>query len=212
MKKFNPMWWLLLLPFFGGMYIALCGDKYYAFEKSIFIFLRQLSPSADIPFYLLTELGSAVGVISVLAIIAVTSAVLKRFWTFGCPLAITVVISRFMNVTIKYLINRPRPDFKVLQASEASFPSGHAQNNMALYIAILLLLNIATFLPKFKTVFKIILVAIPVIIGITRVYFGVHYASDVVAGWSLGALCAIATVNLYFKIYSFKKEKCNGKN
>ena len=121
------------------MFVAFSGDKFYEIEKAVFNAVRVFAPALDIPARAITELGSAVGVISLTAIILIITAIKKKyFFTFGLPVAITSLVSRIVNITAKNIIDRPRPDFKVLEASETSFPSGHAQNNMAFYIAILL--------------------------------------------------------------------------
>ncbi len=212
MKKFNFWSFLLLLPFVLGMVITYSGDAFYNIEKAVFNAVRVLAPAFDIPSRLITELGSAVGVISITLIIFIVTAVTKKhFFTFGMPIAVTAIVSRVINITVKNIIDRPRPDFKVLEASEASFPSGHAQNNMALYISVLLVALLIATAPKWRAVLKISLIALPIIIGLTRIYFGVHFVSDVFAGWGLGAFVAIITNYFYFKIYYSIKEKKDAK-
>ncbi len=212
MKKFNFWWLILLVPFVLGLAATLSGDAFYNVEKAVFNAVRFFAPAFDIPSRLITELGSAVGVIAITTLIFIITAVTKKhFFTFGMPVAITAIVSRLINISIKNIIDRPRPDFKVLEVSEASFPSGHAQNNMALYISILLVALLIVTAPKWRTVLKISLITLPIIIGITRIYFGVHYVSDVVAGWGLGAFIAILTNFVYFKIYYHIKEKKNAK-
>ena len=102
---------------------------------------------------------------------------------------------------------RERPSFKVIEASESSFPSGHSQNNMALYIAVLIVLLLLVDAPKKRLAFKIVFIALPIIIGITRLYLGVHYFTDVIAGWSLGVIVAYNVLYFYFKIYNKKVKK-----
>ncbi len=212
MKKFNFWFLLALIPVFMGAFIAFSGDKYYEIEKAVFDAVRTLSPAFDIPSRIITELGSAVGVITLTVLILIVTAVSKKyFFSFGLPVAITSIISRVVNITAKNIIDRPRPDFKVLEASETSFPSGHAQNNMAFYIAILLVALLVVTAPKWRIVLKISLIALPIIIGITRIYFGVHYVSDVLAGWGIGFLVAVITNYIYFKIYYSVKEKKNAR-
>lgn len=210
MKRFNFWSLLLFIPFVLGLYVALFEEKFYVLEKTVFLAFRKLAPTCDIAFTLLTELGSAVGVITITSIIFIISLFFKkRFFDFGMPIAITAIVSRVINITLKNIIDRPRPDFRILSASEASFPSGHAMNNMALYISVLLAALLIVSAPKWRTVLKITMIAMPVIIGITRIYFGVHYVSDVFAGWALGALVAIVVNLVYFKILSKVKEKRN---
>jgi len=212
MKKFNPWLLLILVPIFLGAFVAFFEDKFYHIEKAVFSALRVMAPAMDVPARLVTELGSAVGVISITVIILIVTIIKKDyFFTFGLPVAITSIVSRIINMLAKNIIDRERPDFKVLQVSESSFPSGHSQNNMALYISILLVALLIDMAPKWRLTLKISLIALPLLIGITRIYFGVHYVSDVLAGWGIGALVAVATYFVYFKIYSNVKEKKNAK-
>ena len=166
----------------------------------------------DIPFRGITELGSTVGVIIITLLIFVITAITRKyFFTVGLPVAITVIISPIVNRIIKNLLDRPRPEFKVLFADESSFPSGHAQNNMALYIGLLLCLLLVVTAPKWRLIFKIAFITLPLLIGITRIYFGVHYISDVIAGWSMGAFLAILINYVYFKIEKNIKDKRKAK-
>ncbi len=212
MKKFNPWLLLIFIPILLGAFITFFEDKFYHVEKAVFSALRVMAPAMDIPARAITELGSAVGVISITVIILIATIIKKGyFFTFGLPVAITSIVSRVINMLAKNIIDRERPDFKVLQVSESSFPSGHAQNNMALYISILLVALLIDMAPKWKITLKILLIGLPLLIGLTRVYFGVHYISDVLAGWGIGALVAVLTYFVYFKIYSKVKEKKNAK-
>lgn len=210
MKKFSPWYFLLLIPFALGITVALVEPTFLSYERAVFDLLRNLAPACDIPFTAITELGSAVGVIAITALILIITAIRKKhFFTVGLPIAVVAIVSRLINVVLKELVNRPRPEFKVLEAAEASFPSGHAQNNMALYVAILVVLLLVVTAPKWRVLIKISMIALPILIGITRIYFGVHYVSDVVAGWGMGAFVALLTLFFYFKIYDRIKEKKN---
>ena len=212
MKRFNFWNLLLIIPIALGSFVAFSGDKYYEAEKAVFSVLRTWMGAFDIPARALTELGSAVGVIAVCVLILIVTLIKRKyFFTFGLPVIITSLVSRIINITLKNLLDRPRPDFKVLEAGESSFPSGHAQNNMALYIALLLVTLMIVSAPKWRIVFKISFVALPIIIGITRIYFGVHYVSDVLAGFGIGALVAVVTIHIYFSVYYKIKEKKNAK-
>lgn len=199
MKKYNWCNLLFILTFALGFAVAINDGAFYQIEKVFFDAFRGIAPYADIPMRALTELGSAVGVICVTALLVIISAVKKHFTDFGLPVALTVIVSRIINMGIKNLLDRPRPDFKVLEASESSFPSGHSQNNMALYIAILLAALLICKLPKARLTLKIVCIALPIIIGLTRIYFGVHYISDVISGWSIGVMVAYNVYYFYFK-------------
>ncbi len=202
LKKYNYLNLLLLIPFGFGLFVAINDGIILGFERGIFDALRNLAPFANIPMRALTELGSAVGVIAITSLIFLITLIFnKHFFEFGLPVTIVAIISRVINITIKNILMRERPDFKVMHASESSFPSGHSQNNMALYIAILITFLLIVNAPKIRTWLKIGCIVIPIIIGITRLYFGVHYFTDVIAGWSLGAIVAYNVIYFYFKIY-----------
>lgn len=206
MKKISPWWFLLLIPFFAGFLVAVT-EPISRFERAVFDLLQRLPNFFYRPMYLITEMGDAVGIIAITAVILIISAFRKRFFLVGLPVAITVIISRIINITLKNIIDRARPEFKLLEAGESSFPSGHSQNNMALYIALLLTLLIVVKAPKLRVFLKVLLIAVPIIIGITRIYFGVHYISDVIAGWSMGALIAITVYMVYFKVMGERKKE-----
>lgn len=217
MKKFN--WWslLLLLPFFAGLAVALSGDTFKEAEYAVYLFFKNDVFDFDAFWYTFTYLGSAVGAIAVTVVIFITSLILqilgkKALFSFGMPVTITVIVSRLVNMTIKELVGRARPEWMEFSQSENSFPSGHAMNNMSLYLALLIVILLVVSAPKWKIFFTVILIGLPLIIGISRVYFGVHYISDVVAGWGIGAFMALTSCYIYFKIQSKIREKHNAKN
>ncbi|MBE6782020.1 MAG: phosphatase PAP2 family protein [Ruminococcaceae bacterium] len=212
MKKTIISCSLLLIPFLFGLFVAVNDGIIYPFEKAVFDLLSNLRPAADYFFIPLTELGGTLGLISVVAVVLVVSIFTKQFFTVGLPAGLVALISRIVNVLAKALTDRPRPDFKTLEVSETSFPSGHSQNNMAFYIALLICLLLVVTAPKWRVILKAVLIALPVLIGISRIYLGVHYISDVIAGWSIGAIVAIVFCFVYFKIYNNIKEKRNAKN
>ncbi len=207
MKKYNYFNLLFLLAFALGLFVVQNEVTFYNFERSIFSTLRHLSPVFDLPFYLITQLGSAVGVISITAIIIIVSVIIKRFFDFGMPIAMVTLSSYLINTTLKHILNRERPDFKLLNVSETSFPSGHSQNNMALYIAILIVVLFFASSKKIRLTASIVCIFMPLVIGVTRIYFGVHYISDVIAGWSVGFIVAYNISFLYFKAIYPKVKK-----
>jgi undecaprenyl-diphosphatase len=86
---------------------------------------------------------------------------------------------------VKDLVHRPRPSVipKLVEVSGFSYPSGHALLTTATYLTIGLILGR-------RTAF-VILAAVVVAVGATRVYLGVHYPSDVAGGFALGAAWAL---------------------
>ncbi|MBP1149964.1 phosphatase PAP2 family protein [Methylocaldum sp. RMAD-M] len=108
-------------------------------------------------------------------------------------LAIAVVGGLLVNTLLKLGFDRPRPDLVPHGAYvyTASFPSGHAMLATATYLTLGALL--ARVLPDRRTKFFVLTMAVVLclLVGFSRVYLGVHWPSDVAAGWMIGAAWAL---------------------
>lgn len=104
----------------------------------------------------------------------------------AAALAAGIILAVLAYDVMKPLVDRPRPPQALVPVSGRSFPSGHAAGSM-LYVAIGVVL--ARPAPGFAARVGLVLagVGVAAVIGATRVMLGVHWASDVLAGWGLGA-------------------------
>lgn len=117
--------------------------------------------------------------------------VIPKTRNIGIPIALTMIISPVCVKLLKSSFGRLRPDIEsIVVATGYSFPSGHTTNTMAFYTSISL---IALKYIENKTI-KIAIVVCSYILaistGFSRIYLGVHYASDVLAGFALGLFIA----------------------
>ena len=109
-------------------------------------------------------------------------------------LAGSLVGASLINAALKMVLNRPRPEVvpHLAHVSNASFPSGHAMIAAAVYLTLGIMLAEAQ--PKLAA--RAWLVAfsgfLVLAIGLSRLYLGVHWPSDVLAGWCFGAVWALA--------------------
>jgi undecaprenyl-diphosphatase len=104
-------------------------------------------------------------------------------------LAGTVVGERVIVDGMKLLIDRTRPAFDLhpVVTHSSSFPSGHSGNSMAVFLAIALIA-----VPRPQRVPAVITAVLAsILVGSTRPYLGVHWPSDVIGGWALGAAIAL---------------------
>ncbi len=111
----------------------------------------------------------------------------------GYPSAAMAIISVSVYSLLKIIFDRPRPDralWLVIQ-HDASFPSGHALNCMIFYGAIIFLIYRGVYPTKHSKIIILCLSLLIISIGLSRIYVGVHYPTDVVAGWSFGIFLLI---------------------
>lgn len=111
------------------------------------------------------------------------------------------------NVLLKMAFSRPRPlDIALIKESGFSFPSGHAMVSVAFY-GFLIYLIFQSRQPKWRKIgASIVLGCIIIGVGISRIYLGVHYASDVIAGASL-SLAYVILLTTFARKYDNKKGK-----
>ncbi len=148
-------------------------------------------------FYSFTVLGDTIPDVIIVAALLLLPVTSKRV---GIPVACTAITSTLLNKIIKNVIARPRPIERLVEVSGYSFPSGHAMNNMAIYLmlAFCILPLCKTKLQKVLTF--VVLLIFPIMMGISRIYFNVHFFSDVVCGWCLGAILAICFSEIFKKV------------
>lgn len=184
---------LLSAVFAISAYIAFSGII-FDIEKEFNVLLNSNRNNSMIMRFF-TTIGEVGGVIIITAFFMLLPKTRKMV---GAPLSVTVIFSWILCTVIKYSVRRERPLLKLLKIGGFSFPSGHAMNNATLYIALMILL-LKLCKTKFqKTAVCIICVAIPFAIGVSRMYFNVHYFTDVVCGWCLGSIVAIVFTQIYF--------------
>ena len=137
----------------------------------------------------ITNLGGAIGLTMITVVIVVIMTVRWRSRTPVLLLAIGTAGSLLMTAVGKELVGRARPpvaDAVPPYETSPAFPSGHALNNtvVACLVAYLLLLHLTSLL------WRIVSMALAVVwfvtIGLTRVFLGYHWLTDVMAGWLLG--------------------------
>lgn len=150
-------------------------------------------PWIEIMFVDLTSLGGP----SVLALITAIS--IGYLWVDGKRsaalfLALAVGAGAVLAALLKLGFARPRPDLvsHLVEVNSYSFPSGHATMATIVYLTLGVVLARAQARRRMKGYVLLVAVALAVIVGFSRVYLGVHWPTDVLAGWCVGASWAIA--------------------
>lgn len=102
----------------------------------------------------------------------------------GRCVLLNVVCVVVLNQLLKFMVQRPRPDgFRLVAETGYSFPSGHSMLAMAFFGLLAWMVWRYDKDPAERRLFSILFAVIAVLVGMSRIYLGVHYASDVVAGF-----------------------------
>lgn len=172
----------------------------FAFDRAIMLSMRE---GHDIhvpegPIWLKQAMidVTALGGETVLTIVVTAAAgflAVRRHWlTLALVIGGTVSGSLAVGL-VKSTVGRTRPDLidHLVNVWSASFPSGHAANSAIVYLTLALLLMQIVESRVARWYVVAVAVLLVTAIGVSRVYLGVHWPSDVLAGWSFGTLWAL---------------------
>lgn len=139
----------------------------------------------------ITSLGSYTIVALLGGVVAVYFGLKRRFGLMALTVA-AVAGGALVSTGLKMLFARERPSLDhLVRVVTYSFPSGHALLSAVVYLTMGALLAHAEPRKRFKIYFMSVAALLAVLVGITRVYLGVHFPTDVLAGWIAGAVWAI---------------------
>lgn len=130
----------------------------------------------------------------------------KTRMTYGIPLSVGAIFVTILNKAIKSLVARPRPDtaLHLIHQGGWSFPSGHSITSMFFFGMLICLIRDNVQNRKLSDILTVLL-ALPMIgIGLSRIYLGVHYPTDVLAGWCLGIIVILILQDLCQRIRSWR--------
>ena len=145
------------------------------------------SPTLDTLMNAATLLGSS-PVLTTVVGLAVVLLVVQRRRMEAVFLVIALVGTLVINDGLKLLVQRPRPGFDWAEVwPETGFPSGHSMNSFVVYLAIALVIWQVRG-RRAGIVALVLATALAVSVGISRIYLGAHWLSDVIGGYLAGAL------------------------
>lgn len=156
-------------------------------DTIIYNFIRKfITPSKTRFFTIITDLGDYIGMIIASAIILIYNH--KHDTKRNISLILLLVFCSLYVIVTKNIFQRPRPEIlQLITIDGFSFPSGHSTYSMAIYGYLIYLINSLS-KTKYKNIFIFLLVLLIFNIGLSRIYLGVHYFSDVFAGFVSGLI------------------------
>ena len=202
-KKFiknNWRWMLLFICLIG--FLALAEDVFHQeimngdiVGYDIVSKLFKFNVSTPIAKFM-TNFGGAIFVISLTTILFFVIKDKK----IGISIITNLGIVTILNQIIKFIMQRPRPtEFRIIEETGYSFPSGHSMVSLAFYGYLIYLIYKYINNKHLKRTLIIILSVLICIIGVSRIYLGVHYTSDVLGGFLISFAYLIIYIELVNK-------------
>ena len=171
-----------------------------AFDTAVLMFLRTPgdpeNPIGPAWFeYTMKDMTTLGGYpfVSLLAAIVVGYLLVRRLWVSALIVPAVVIGGILLNSALKTGFARPRPSLvaHIVEVQTLSYPSGHAMISAIVYLTLGVLLAEAQASRRAQIYVMAVAIALAVIVGISRVYLGVHWPTDVLAGWCVGAVLAL---------------------
>ena len=189
----------LLLPLWGFAELAdeVLDGEGLPFDEPILLAANELAHAGfDRVFLLFSALGYEYGVVPVdIALVLLLG--LRRRYRESVFAAVATGGSGLLNVAAKQVFARERPSLweSIAPEHNYSFPSGHAMGSMTLAMVLVLL----AWPTRWRWPAVVAMGVFVPMVGLSRVYLGVHYPSDILAGWAAAAAWAVGVYLLVFR-------------
>ncbi len=180
-------------------------DHHLAFDESVAAYAHSKVSDLKTRLFLdLTFLGSQHFLLPAYIILTGIFLSIKKLRNYGWRILLTAVSGTAMMFSLKYLFERDRPLVPLLSpAAGHSFPSGHAFSSL-LFFGILIFIVIHAIKNHWlKYLLIFILLFLSLLVGLSRIYLNVHFATDVIAGFSLAICWLLLSDWLLFKKLNF---------
>jgi membrane-associated phospholipid phosphatase len=152
-------------------------------------FVDHRTPAWTDAMRVLTWLGSSAVVFPLAIVVAVALLIVHRRWV-ALFVGLAVGGASLLGVFAKDVIGRDRPpvDIRLQQAHSSSFPSGHSTQAAATYFALAIAVTVLSQSRSLRAVTWTAAMLVGLLVGVSRVYLGMHWATDVLGGWLLGSV------------------------
>ncbi|CAH0288520.1 hypothetical protein SRABI96_04192 [Peribacillus sp. Bi96] len=194
---------------FSFMAFTISAHEYLKFDREVISFVQGLeSPLLTTIMKFFTSIGSTASLIILsLFILFFLYKVLKHRLELVL-FCVVMVGSPLLNLMVKLFFQRARPDLhRLIDIGGYSFPSGHAMNAFSLY-GILTFLLWRHITARWGRILLILFSTMMILsIGISRIYLGVHYPSDIIAGYFAGGFWIAVSIWFFQKHQERRKNK-----
>lgn len=181
------------------LYFVVSGDE-LAFDTVIREWVYSIRSDALTPVLkVITYMGNWQ---SITALCIILLIIPKTRIRYGIPVSSGAAFVTVFNKILKSIVQRPRPDqsLHLIKQGGYSFASGHSITSMVVFGLLIWLVRKYVKDKKKANIITVILAVPLVFIGLSRIYMGVHYPTDVLAGWCLGMAALMVIISIEDKL------------
>ena len=201
MKRYLKFIILAVLVFiFAFIVHELFENKLQNFDATVYTFIISFKTE------ILTETFKVITFMSSPIFLIIVSGLLFLIFKnkkYGLLSLCNLIFITLLNQILKFTFERPRPfEWMLIEEKGYSFPSGHAMVSAAFYGILIYLIWQTKIKNTYKKIWTAILAILITLIGLSRIYLGVHYASDIIAGFTISlsyVIIATTIINYYLK-------------
>lgn len=203
-KRMNT--WLLgvctiCVSSFSIISVIVAGNQHPAFDQLTHNFFASwMGPAGIAVLKAVSALASKPAIISISIFTIILLWFLKRDYGGMITMFLFVLGGNFVNKLVKDWVKRERPLLDGVVVEGYSFPSGHAMVGLIMYGLIVYFIHRHSSHSLLKNIVLYAVILLMVVIGVSRFVLGEHYATDVLAGYSLGGLMLIIAITVYQRI------------
>ncbi len=199
--------WVIVIPI---VYLINITEIVKSFDSAVYdVISGQISPIITYMMKLFTFLGSELALTALALLILLAGVLFKRGKYFKRCLFIGLNVGggALLVLILKNIVRRPRPNImQLVEIGGYSFPSGHSMSSLIFY-GFLIYLALRYIRNWTKYFIALTLALLILLTGISRIYLGVHYASDVLGGYIIGTMWLFSSIKLFEKLLINKKSK-----
>ncbi len=190
--------YLLILSIVAWLCTEVWEREAFSFDRSSLLWIHQFAnPELDRVMLFITSLGDPAMVVTIF-ISTIVWLGMKRRYTDGIRFIIACAGGVILNQVMKLFFAKPRPELwtRLISETSFSFPSGHAVGSMVVYGFIAYIL--AREFPIYRRYIYVVASILIIVIGFSRLYLGVHYPTDIIAGYGVGILWLTTCLKVKF--------------
>lgn len=193
---------VLTMLFFLLLFLVFKKNILYIDKLFYDLCMKFYSNNMTVIFKFITNFG---GILYIFVILIILLLVIRNK-KINIALISNLGLVILLNQVIKFIVKRPRPQvLPLVEERGYSFPSGHSMISLAFYGFLIYLIYNNIKNKKYKYALMISLSILIVLIGISRVYLGVHYLSDVLAGFIVSIIYLLIFIESFSKVVKNEK-------